>query len=131
VIKRAVAIAFLSAICSAAGAQSYSFGAGAFPVAQGPTAIVAADFNGDGRIDLAVADGNGVSVLLGKPDGSFAAKVDYSVGSITPTSLAVADVNGDGRLDLIVVAGSVEILIGNGNGTFQVATSVPYPMSAG
>jgi hypothetical protein len=130
-IKVAVAFAFLSTICSAASVQPYAFGAGAFPVGQGPTVIVAADFNGDGRSDLAVADGNGVSVLLGRPDGSFAPKVDYPVGGVTPTGLAAGDVNGDGKVDLVVLAAQVEILIGNGDGTFQAATSVPLSNFSG
>lgn len=111
--------------CPFAGAQSYPFGVGAFTLPQGPVAIASGDFNGDGRIDFAVADGNGVSILLGNPDGSFAAGVDYSVGGVAPTGLAVGDVNGDGKLDLIVVAGEVAILLGNGDGTFQAPTIVP------
>ena len=104
-IRVAVAITFLSTVCSAANVQPYALGVGAFPVGQGPTSIVAGDLNGDGRIDLAIADGSGVSILLGMPDGSFAPKVDYSVGGVTPTALAEGDVNGDGKVDLIVLAG--------------------------
>jgi hypothetical protein len=129
-IKAAIAFAFLSTICSAASVQPYAFGAGAFPVAQGPTAIVSADFNRDGRPDLAVANENGVSVLLGKPDGSFATKVDYSFSTFAPTGLTVGDVNGDGKIDLIAVTPTeptVWIMLGNGNGTFQAPTSISLP----
>ena len=48
-----------------------------------PVAIVAGDFNGDGRTDLAVANSgsNDVSVLLGNGDGTFQPQVTYAVGS--------------------------------------------------
>jgi hypothetical protein len=65
---------------------------------------------------------NTVSVLLGKGNGTFAAKVDYATGQ-APSSLAIADLNGDGKLDLVVTNftdGTVSILKGNGDGTFQM-----------
>lgn len=85
--------------------------------------LASADFNRDGRIDLAVGNfnGNDVSILLGAGDGTFGAPVNYAVtaGPITMTS---ADFNRDGRPDLAVpnYSGStVSILLGNGNGSFQ------------
>ncbi len=123
-------IAFCLLLSSIATAQYYPFGVGAFSVGSDPTAIVSGDFNGDGRTDLAVTSGNGISVLLGKPDGSFDPEVSYSIAQTAPTGLALADLNGDGRLDLIAVVASppsVAILLGNGNGTFQAATSVALP----
>ena len=61
------------------------------------------DFNGDGKLDLAVANYNSatVSILLGTGTGSFGAKTDFGTGSI-PSSVAVGDFNGDGKLDLAV-----------------------------
>jgi hypothetical protein len=92
----------------------------------GPDSIVTADFNGDGRADLAVAnhyDGT-VSVLLGNGDGTFSAPVNYTTGE-TPLSVAVGDLNADGKPDLAVVneIGSVSVLLGNGDGTFQTAVN--------
>ena len=54
-----------------------------YPVGIGPTALVAGDFTGDGRTDLAVAnyDSNDVSVLLGNGDGTFQNQVTYAVGT--------------------------------------------------
>ena len=64
---------------------------------------MAGDFNGDGRLDLAVANGydNAVSVLLGNGDGTFQPQVTYAVGS-GPDAIVAGDFTGDGRLDLAV-----------------------------
>src|SRR5207302_779787 len=108
--------------------------------------VAVGDFNGDGKLDLAVADRsswdnskvgfiNGiVSVLLGKGDGSFRAAANYSVG-ISPFSIAVSDFNGDGKPDLAVanfISGDVSVLLGKGDGTFQAAVNYVagiYPVS--
>ena len=90
-----------------------------------PQAFVVADFNGDGKADLAVGDfqGNSVGMLLGNGDGSFQKAVTYALGS-EPTSIAQGDFNGDGKLDLAVTYNgdsSVYLMFGNGDGTFQAA----------
>jgi len=89
------------------------------------TSVAVGDFNGDGKLDLAVANSgsNNVSILLGKGDGTFQAAVNYATGT-EPFSVAVADFNGDGKLDLVVAnegSNNVSILLGNGDGTFQAA----------
>jgi Bacterial Ig-like domain (group 3)/FG-GAP-like repeat len=104
-----------------------------FPSGSGPCPIVAADFNGDGIIDLAVAtfDTNAVYVLLGNGDGTFtvSSQSPIPVGP-NPFSMTALDYNGDGITDLAVgnynynnnlnpPPGSVTLLIGNGDGTFQ------------
>jgi len=87
--------------------------------------IAAADFNGDGKLDLAVSTGlggNSVGILLGNGDGTFQAPTTYAAGN-EATPIAVADFNGDGKLDLAVGdTFAVAILLGNGDGTFQPAT---------
>ena len=88
-----------------------------------PFALVAGDFNGDGRTDLAVANygSDDVSVLLGNGDGTFQAQVRYAAG-IGPIALVAGDFNGDGRTDLAVAncdSDDVSVLLGNGDGTFQ------------
>ena len=87
-----------------------------------------ADFNGDGKPDLAVANhnvSNDVSVLLGNGDGTFQTAQNFAAG-LTPSSVAVGDLNGDGKPDLAVAnnsrdSGTVSVLLGNGDGTFQAA----------
>ena len=97
----------------------------------GPYAILWAivDLNGDGTPDL-VVDTSVVTVLLGNGDGTFQAAVLYDSGGLGARSPALADVNGDGTPDLLVVnecvdstcaEGSVGVLLGNGDGTFQSA----------
>jgi hypothetical protein len=73
-------------------------GAGAFPVF-----VTSGEFNGDAKLDLAVANyvDNDVSVLLGNGDGTFAAAASYAVGD-GPRSLASGDFDGDKKLDLAV-----------------------------
>src|SRR5215204_2130442 len=76
-----------------------------FPVGTNPQAVVTADFNNDGHLDLATADpgSHSVSVLLGDGGGGFGAAID-SAGTTNDAferaSVTVADFNNDGRLDL-------------------------------
>lgn len=94
-----------------------------------PRAIAAADFNRDGKLDLAAANyfPGTVSILLGAGDGSFSAPTDFDVGR-RPYDLAVADLNGDGKLDLVSVSNrdnSFSVLYGNGRGGFQPKQDYP------
>jgi hypothetical protein len=105
--------------------------------------IAVADVNGDGKPDLLVLNwcadsscetGSSVGVLLGNGDGTFQTAVPYNSGGFNAPSIAVADVNGDGKPDLLVANNvvinnnsyysAVNVLLGNGDGTFQ--TAVPY-----
>jgi hypothetical protein len=103
-----------------------------YAVGRGPDGIVAGDFNGDGRTDLAVTNDydNTVSVLLGDGDGTFRPQVTHAVGS-GPFAIAAGDFTGDGRLDLAFTtdASNVSVLLGNGDGTFQPPVS--YPVGIG
>lgn len=103
----------------------------------GPQAMATADLNDDGHLDLitANADGNSISVLLGNGNGTFQAAQTYSTGAY-PRSVAVGDFKGDGKLDVVTAnagsvyadgGGSLSILLGNGDGTFQAAQSIALP----
>jgi hypothetical protein len=111
-----------------------------------PMSVAVGDFDGDAKLDLAVANWGrnpadtpdfrgSVSVLLGNGDGTFQAAVNYSTGT-HPVSVAVGDFNRDGKPDLAVAntepatpsgygeaPGSVSVLLGNGDGTFQPAVN--------
>jgi len=97
-----------------------------------PVASIAADFNGDGIMDMAITTGwpdSSVDILLGKGDGSFRPAVAYHAGT-SPGSMVTGDFNGDGKLDLVVLEGdgyvskSLSLFLGNGDGTFQPALGV-------
>ena len=97
-----------------------------------PIAVVVADFNHDGKLDVAVANsclsdcsqGN-IGVLLGNGDGTFGSAQTYGVGEVSPRSLSTGDFNGDGNPDLAVAGyNQVTVLLGNRNGTFTLGQSV-------
>lgn len=104
-----------------------------------PAAIGSADFNGDGKPDLAVMDSyqNAITILIGNGDGTFTpGQIISGVGS-TPCiyddqpsncSMAVGDFNHDGNADLVETSGGdniVVVLLGHGDGTFTPAAGSP------
>ena len=94
-----------------------------------------ADINGDGKPDIVALSSHGVEGMLGKGDGTFEPPVTLSSDGVGATYVAVADVNGDGKPDILAVTqcvqsglnlcvtGSVGVLLGNGDGTFQPEVS--------
>ena len=144
----------LAVLCSTGGDQgpftiTILVGKGDGTFTAGPTtqatgvqtqpSMIVGDFNGDGKADLAILsldasyNGNCVTVLLGKGDGTFATPITSDAskqpsqgGDVISGSLVAADFNGDGKLDVAVVgdsvdAGGVTVLLGNGDGSFTAA----------
>jgi hypothetical protein len=100
------------------------------PLGQSLSAIITGDFNGDGKLDLAVTDsaGNAVIILLGNGDGTFGTPTTIPVGN-APYAIVAGDFNNDGKLDLAVANygdGTITLLLGNGDGTFTQAAGSPY-----
>jgi hypothetical protein len=99
-----------------------------------PTIVALGNVDGDGRADLVTLNSAAetVSVLLGKGQGTLAAKVDYPTAS-APVSAALGDVNGDATLDIVTTNtasdfydnGTVNVLLGNGNGAFAAPVDTP------
>jgi len=92
------------------------------PTDQSPRQVAAADFNHDGKLDLAVTTEKGVDILLGYGAGNFKPYRSYHFHTVQlGGAIAVGDFNNDGNLDLVMLPTrtKVRILLGNGDGTFR------------
>jgi hypothetical protein len=82
----------------------------------------------DGNLDIVTpnSDGSTVGVLLGKGDGTFAAKADHAAGDI-PLRIAIGDLDGDGKPDILVsgLRDAVSVLLGKGDGSFGSRADYP------
>ncbi len=98
-----------------------------YSVGSTPAFVFSADFNHNGKQDLAVANAgvSNISILSGVGDGTFGSATNYTVGS-SPNRLVIADFNNDGDLDIVASnlgSNNVSLLLGNGDLTFGSATN--------
>jgi hypothetical protein len=95
--------------------------------------VIASDFNGDGKLDLATANAESetISVLLGNGDGTFQTHKDNSTAiAASCISLAAGALRDDKGKDIVAgcqAEGEVVVLLSNGNGTFKAAKAYPVP----
>ncbi len=94
--------------------------------------IAVADFNGDGRLDMATDDWgeNKISIIFGDTNLSFDRQTFYPVGKRPYQRLRTADVNQDGKPDLVTTnleGNNSTVLLGQGNGKFLEAPGSPFP----
>jgi len=102
--------------------------AASYAVGAEPVAIVSADVNRDGHLDLITANvrSSDVTVLMGSADGTFGPAISSPIG-VKPISIAVGDFNGDGTIDLAAANGGtngVSIALGNGDGAFRAPNTI-------
>jgi hypothetical protein len=105
----------------------FTLGVGTPTTASQPAALITADLNSDGKLDVAVANYNSgnVSISFGTGNGSFTAAANYTVNG-GPFAIVSGDFNGDGKIDLATTSRStnkLSILLNQGTGTFTNTAS--------
>lgn len=98
-----------------------------FEVGAGPRAVAGGDLNGDGRLDLAVANAfsDDISIVFGDGGGRFSPGKSLA-GGTSPRSVAIGDLNGDGKPDVVVASfgsNDVSVHFGNGKGSFPASST--------
>jgi hypothetical protein len=98
------------------------------PVGETGNALAAADFNGDGKLDLALVSNfgaNDVTTLLNSGTGTFVT-APAATANVLPSALAAGDFTGNGKQDIVAtgIGGNAVVLISNGDGTFRAGPTL-------
>lgn len=103
----------------------------AFPGASGPTGIDSADFNGDGRVDVAISLNSGeAAILLGRGDGTLTDATPYDLGGSIGQEVVAIDLDGDGDIDLVArTPTNLTVRLNDGVGEFGPLAFVGFPDS--
>ena len=102
------------------------------PQGGSPDAIVSGDFNGDGKADVVVADNGSLYAALGNGNSTFQAPIISPLGQDGINNegiMLTGDFNGDGKSDILILDDFLEgfeVLLGNGDGSFQAAVNTPF-----
>jgi hypothetical protein len=104
----------------------------AYATANDPRMVAIADFNGDGKLDLATINSGSetVSLLLGTGTGTFGTHTDFATKQPGCVSLAAGDLRNNGKIDIVAGCqelGQVIVLLGNGDGTLKTAKDYAVP----
>ena len=92
------------------------------PLSAAHSKLIVGDFNGDGKVDIAVACGKAIKILLGDGKGSFSSFATYTQ-KVAVTSLAQADLRRNRIEDILFTNDTLGILYGKGDGSFASATT--------
>lgn len=105
---------------------NFSFGGPNYGAPGSSHALVAGDFNADGKADLALVGGGGIDVWISDGTGAFARSsqswpgLDWGTPPTSAYAVIANDINGDGRADFVFVSGTgVDVWMNNGNLTFS------------
>ena len=129
-----VRLAVIALLTAAIGRSQISFQPPtSSPTQGGPVALVTADFNGDGKADLAISEtgSHALAIWLGNGDGTFQQSASYPVATTCQlTSLSAADFTGDHKPDVLGIcqfSNQVLVFPSHGDGTFGTAVSTELP----